>query len=61
MSPRRIVTRCRELGLGLIAICDHNSAENAPRHARGPRVRAGRPARDGGLLARGGAPAHALR
>ena len=29
MSPRRIGTRCRELGLGLIAICDHNSAENA--------------------------------
>jgi predicted metal-dependent phosphoesterase TrpH len=28
MSPRRIVARARELGLGLIAICDHNSAEN---------------------------------
>ena len=29
MSPRRIVARARELGLGLIAVCDHNSAENA--------------------------------
>ena len=29
MSPRRIVARGRELGLDLIAVCDHNSAENA--------------------------------
>ncbi len=28
MSPRRIVKRCREIGLDIIALCDHNSAEN---------------------------------
>jgi 3',5'-nucleoside bisphosphate phosphatase len=28
MSPRRIVEKCRETGLGIIAVCDHNSAEN---------------------------------
>jgi hypothetical protein len=30
MSPRNIARRCREAGLGLIAVCDHNSCENAP-------------------------------
>src|SRR5512136_2733562 len=29
MSPRRIVARSRALGLDVIAVCDHNSAENA--------------------------------
>jgi len=29
MSPRKIIRRCRELGLDVIAVCDHNSAENA--------------------------------
>jgi hypothetical protein len=29
MSPRAIVRRAHEAGLDLIAICDHNSAENA--------------------------------
>jgi len=29
MSPRRIVQRSREVGLDIIALCDHNSAENA--------------------------------
>ncbi len=28
MTPRNIVRTCLEKGLGLIAICDHNSAEN---------------------------------
>ncbi|MBW2096175.1 MAG: PHP domain-containing protein [Deltaproteobacteria bacterium] len=28
MSPRRIVEKCRERGLDIIALCDHNSAEN---------------------------------
>jgi 3',5'-nucleoside bisphosphate phosphatase len=28
MSPRRIVVHSRALGLDLIAVCDHNSAEN---------------------------------
>jgi hypothetical protein len=29
MSPRRIIQRSRDIGLDLIAVCDHNSAENA--------------------------------
>jgi hypothetical protein len=29
MSPRNIARRCREAGLELIAVCDHNSCENA--------------------------------
>jgi PHP family Zn ribbon phosphoesterase len=29
MSPRRIIRRSLEVGLDLIAICDHNTAENA--------------------------------
>jgi predicted metal-dependent phosphoesterase TrpH len=29
MSPRQIVQRCRTVGLDLIAVCDHNSVENA--------------------------------
>ena len=29
MSPRAIVKKSREAGLDLIAVCDHNSAENA--------------------------------
>ncbi|MCU0559788.1 MAG: PHP domain-containing protein [Desulfobacterales bacterium] len=29
MSPRDLILRCREAGLELIAVCDHNSAENA--------------------------------
>lgn len=29
MSPRALVERCREVGLEMIAVCDHNSAENA--------------------------------
>jgi hypothetical protein len=29
MSPRRIIERSREVHLDLIAVCDHNSAENA--------------------------------
>jgi len=29
MTPRAIVARAREEGLALIAVCDHNSAENA--------------------------------
>jgi 3',5'-nucleoside bisphosphate phosphatase len=37
MSPRRIVKRCREIGLDIIALCDHNSAENAA-----PAVRLGK-------------------
>ncbi len=37
MSPRAVVERSVELGLDLIALCDHNSAENV-----GPAVRAGR-------------------
>ncbi|MBN2417164.1 histidinol phosphatase [bacterium] len=28
MTPVHIVERCRELGLGIIAVCDHNSAKN---------------------------------
>jgi len=28
MSPRKIVKKCREKGLDIIALCDHNSAEN---------------------------------
>ena len=30
MTPMRIAQRAREAGLDMIAICDHNSAENAP-------------------------------
>jgi len=30
MSPRKIVARAREQGIGIIGICDHNSAENVP-------------------------------
>ena len=37
MSPRRIIQRSLEVGLDLIAICDHNTAENA-----GAAVREGR-------------------
>lgn len=35
VTPAAVVARAAELGLGLIAICDHNSAENVPaaRHA----------------------------
>jgi PHP family Zn ribbon phosphoesterase len=29
MSPRQIIQRCIETGLDLIAVCDHNSVENA--------------------------------
>jgi predicted metal-dependent phosphoesterase TrpH len=29
MSPKKIVQQSLEVGLDLIAICDHNSAENA--------------------------------
>ena len=29
MSPRKIIRRSREVQLDLIAVCDHNSAENA--------------------------------
>ncbi len=29
MSPRRIIRRSREMNLDVIAVCDHNSAENA--------------------------------
>lgn len=29
MSPRAIVGRAREVGLDIIAVCDHNAAENA--------------------------------
>jgi PHP family Zn ribbon phosphoesterase len=29
MSPRDIIRRCRETSLDLIAVCDHNSCENA--------------------------------
>jgi hypothetical protein len=29
MSPRKIIRASRAAGLGLIAVCDHNSAENA--------------------------------
>jgi len=29
MSPRRIIAKSREVGLDLIAICDHNTVENA--------------------------------
>jgi hypothetical protein len=29
MSPRNIVARARSVGLDMLAICDHNSAENA--------------------------------
>lgn len=28
MSPRKIVARCRQVGLDIIAVCDHNSMEN---------------------------------
>jgi hypothetical protein len=28
MSPKRIIGTCREVGLDIIALCDHNSAEN---------------------------------
>jgi PHP family Zn ribbon phosphoesterase len=38
MSPRTIVTRSLEKGLDLIAVCDHNSAENV-----GAVIRAGSP------------------
>ncbi|MFH1609836.1 MAG: PHP-associated domain-containing protein [Candidatus Bipolaricaulota bacterium] len=40
MSPRRIVAEARRAGLDLIAICDHNAAENG-RYAR--RLAAGAP------------------
>jgi PHP family Zn ribbon phosphoesterase len=30
MSPRAIVERARDLGIDILGICDHNSAENAP-------------------------------
>jgi predicted metal-dependent phosphoesterase TrpH len=39
MSPCRIVRRSREAGLSLIAVCDHNSAENAGAVAREGRRR----------------------
>ena len=29
MSPRAIVEKSRQMGLDIIAICDHNTAENA--------------------------------
>jgi 3',5'-nucleoside bisphosphate phosphatase len=29
MSPRRIIRRSQDIGLDLIAVCDHNSSENA--------------------------------
>jgi len=29
MSPKKIIQKSREVGLDLIALCDHNSAENA--------------------------------
>ena len=29
MSPRKIIRRSLDLGLDLIAVCDHNTAENA--------------------------------
>jgi PHP family Zn ribbon phosphoesterase len=29
MSPLRIIEQCCEAGIGVIAVCDHNSAENA--------------------------------
>jgi PHP family Zn ribbon phosphoesterase len=29
MRPKRIIERCREQGLDIIAVCDHNSAGNA--------------------------------
>jgi PHP family Zn ribbon phosphoesterase len=29
MSPKKIIQKCLEVGLDLIALCDHNSAENA--------------------------------
>ena len=29
MSPKKIIQQSREVGLDLIAVCDHNSAENA--------------------------------
>ena len=43
MSPRKIVQKSLEIGLDLIALCDHNSAENAGAamregHKRGLRV-----------------------
>lgn len=34
MTPARIAGRARDAGLDMIAICDHNSAENAPYAAR---------------------------
>jgi len=37
MTPRAIVARAREAGLDLIAICDHNAAENAEAVARAGR------------------------
>jgi len=36
MSPRMIVEKCKEIGLDIIALCDHNSAENV-----GPTIRLG--------------------
>jgi predicted metal-dependent phosphoesterase TrpH len=39
MSPRRIVQRSKEVGLDIIALCDHNSAENVE-----PAIRAGKAA-----------------
>ncbi|MCX6143805.1 MAG: PHP domain-containing protein, partial [Ignavibacteriales bacterium] len=30
MSPRSIVAQARKQGVAVIAICDHNSAENVP-------------------------------
>ena len=34
MSPSRVVRQAREKGLDLIAICDHNSAENVEAASR---------------------------
>jgi predicted metal-dependent phosphoesterase TrpH len=34
MSPRKIIEKSREQQLDLIAICDHNTAENAPATSR---------------------------
>lgn len=33
MSPRRIAAECRRLGLGMVALCDHNSTRNHPAFA----------------------------
>lgn len=41
LSPARIVAEARRAGLDLIAVCDHNAAENGP-YVR--RIAAGRPA-----------------